>query len=47
MIRPEVANVDQAVVLFAMADPMPNLNLLDRFLVMMERQGVQKTGDLF
>ena len=41
LIRPEVANVDQAVVLFAMADPMPNLNLLDRFLVMMERQGVE------
>lgn len=40
LIRPEVANVDQAVVIFAMADPMPNLNLLDRFLVMMERQGV-------
>ena len=41
LIRPEVANVDQAVVLFAMADPMPNLNLLDRFLVMMERHGVE------
>ena len=27
--------------LFAMADPMPNLHLLDRFLVMMERQGVE------
>lgn len=40
LIRPEVANVDQALVLFAMADPMPNLNLLDRFLVMMGDQGV-------
>lgn len=40
LIRPEVANVDQALVIFAMADPMPNLNLLDRFLVMMEQQGV-------
>ena len=41
LIRPEVANVDQALILFAMADPLPNLNLLDRFLVMMEMQGVE------
>lgn len=41
LIRPEVANVDQALVLFAMADPMPNLNLLDRFLVMMGMQGIE------
>lgn len=40
LIRPAVANVDQAVVLFALADPEPNLNLLDRFLVMMARAGV-------
>lgn len=37
IIRPSVANVDQAMIVFAMADPMPNLNLLDRFLVMMEK----------
>lgn len=37
LIRPAVANVDQAVVVFALTDPKPNLNLLDRFLVMMER----------
>ncbi|MCR5691445.1 MAG: ribosome small subunit-dependent GTPase A [Eubacterium sp.] len=41
LIRPAVANVDQAMVIFAMAEPMPNLNLLDRFLVMMEWQGVE------
>ncbi len=40
LIRPAVANVDQALVVFAMAEPMPNLNLLDRFLVMMEWQGI-------
>lgn len=40
LIRPEVANVDQALVLFAVRDPEPNLNLLDRFLVMMERAKV-------
>ena len=40
LIRPAVANVDQAVIVFALADPKPNYNLLDRFLVMMEQQGV-------
>lgn len=40
LIRPAVANVDQAVVVFAVSDPAPNLNLLDRFLVMMARQGI-------
>ena len=40
LIRPEVANVDQALILFAAAEPDPNLNLLDRFLVMMERAEV-------
>ena len=40
LIRPAVSNVDQAVVVFAITEPMPNLNLLDRFLVMMERQKV-------
>lgn len=40
LIRPAVSNVDQAVVVFAITEPMPNLNLLDRFLVMMERQEI-------
>ncbi|NLL72208.1 MAG: ribosome small subunit-dependent GTPase A [Clostridiales bacterium] len=40
LIRPAVANVDQALVIFAAAEPEPNLNLLDRFLVMMQRQNV-------
>lgn len=40
LLRPAVSNVDQAVVVFAVTEPMPNLNLLDRFLVMMERQEI-------
>lgn len=40
LIRPAVANIDQALVIFAIADPVPNYNLLDRFLVMMERQNI-------
>lgn len=40
LIRPAVANVDQAVVIFAAAKPNPNFNLLDRFLIMMEYQHI-------
>lgn len=40
LVRPSVANVDQALVLFSITHPEPNLNLLDRFLVMMEVQEV-------
>lgn len=40
LIRPAVANVDQALVIFALASPKPNFNLLDRFLVMMEKQRI-------
>lgn len=40
LIRPVVANIDQVLILFAAAQPKPNLNLLDRFLVSMEKQNV-------
>lgn len=35
LIRPAVANIDQALVFFAAATPEPNLGLLDRFLLYM------------
>lgn len=38
LIRPAVANIDQALVVFAVVKPEPNFNLLDRFLIMMEQQ---------
>lgn len=41
LIRPAVANIDQALIIFAIRKPDPNLNLLDRFLIMMEQQGLQ------
>ncbi len=41
LIRPAVANVDQAVIIFALSNPEPNYNLLDRFLIMMDRQDVK------
>lgn len=46
LIRPAVANVDRAMVIFAAASPNPSLPLLDRFLWMMEREGVE-TGIVF
>lgn len=41
LIRPAVSNVDQAMIVFAVKQPDPNLNLLDRFLVMMECQNIE------
>ena len=38
LIRPAVANIDQALVVFAVTKPRPHFNLLDRFLVMMEQK---------
>lgn len=40
LIRPAVANVDQAMMIFAFDSPKPNFNLLDRFLVSMEQKGI-------
>lgn len=40
LIRPAVANIDQAFVVFAAAKPNPHFNLLDRFLVMMEQKKI-------
>ena len=43
LIRPAVANVDQAFVIFAMENPKPNFMLLDRFLIMMLAQDIPVT----
>ncbi len=40
LYRPPVANVDQAVILFAIVKPDPNYNLLDRFLIMMRQVNI-------
>ena len=40
LIRPASANVDQALVVFAVTKPAPHFYLLDRFLVMMEIQEI-------
>lgn len=41
LIRPAVANIDQALVVFASLSPEPNFNLLSRFLVMMDYNHVE------
>lgn len=40
LIRPAVANIDQALVVFAVTRPSPHFSLLDRFLVMMESKHI-------
>lgn len=41
LIRPAVANIDQAMIIFALRKPDVNLNLLDRFLIQMEQQDLK------
>ncbi len=41
LIRPAVANIDQAIIIFAITDPSPNLGLLDRFLILMQKQEIK------
>lgn len=40
LIRPAVSNINQAFIVFAVKKPKPNYNLLDRFLMMMEKYGI-------
>jgi len=43
LFRPAVANVDQAVVVFALKSPDPHLNLLDKILLLGEYAGLDLT----
>lgn len=38
--RPPIANVTQAILVFSIKDPDPNLSLIDRFLVLAQRQNL-------
>lgn len=40
LLRPTVSNVDQALVIFACKSPDINYNLLDRFLIRMQMEGI-------
>lgn len=41
LVRPAVANVDQALMVFSVTDPVPNFQLLDKMLAIMGSQRVQ------
>lgn len=41
LVRPPVANVDQIMIVFACKDPIPNLRLLDKFLIQNEHHQIQ------
>lgn len=43
LIRPSVANIDQVVIVFSVKNPAPNINLLDRFIVMIEKENIPIT----
>ncbi len=38
LIRPNVANVDQALLVFSITKPYPSYNMLDRFLLVLARK---------
>lgn len=40
MVRPPVANVDQAIIVISANHPKPNLDLLDRLLILVEEQAI-------
>lgn len=40
LIRPSAANIDQAMIIFAIVKPDPNYNLLDKFLISMQQQNI-------
>ncbi|KXZ39606.1 ribosome biogenesis GTPase [Alkalithermobacter thermoalcaliphilus JW-YL-7 = DSM 7308] len=40
LIRPPIANVSKAVIVFSVTDPKPNFSLLDRFIVLSEKEGL-------
>ncbi|HVJ50556.1 ribosome small subunit-dependent GTPase A [Desulfitobacterium sp.] len=41
LVRPTIANVDQAFLVFALVSPRPDLNLLDRLLIQVSEVGVK------
>ena len=41
LIRPPISNVDKALIVFAVKNPTPHLSLLDRFIVLAERENLE------
>lgn len=40
LIRPRAANIDQTIIVFAAASPSLNIDLLDRFIILVEKQNL-------
>lgn len=40
LVRPPIANVNKAIIVFAIKNPNPNLSLLDRFIALAERESL-------
>lgn len=41
LIRPPIANVTKVLLIFGIKDPAPNRSLIDRFIVLAEKEGLQ------
>lgn len=41
LVRPPIANVDKALIVFSITNPKPNLSLLDRFIVLAEKENLE------
>lgn len=41
LIRPPIANVEKALIVFSVKNPAPHLSLLDRFIVLAERENLE------
>lgn len=41
LVRPPISNVDKALIVFSIKNPSPNLSLLDRFIVLAEKENLE------
>ena len=41
LVRPPISNVEKALIVFAVKNPTPHLSLLDRFIVLAERENLE------
>lgn len=41
LVRPPIANVDKSLIVFSITNPKPNLSLLDRFIVLAEKENLE------
>lgn len=40
LVRPPIANIDKAIIIFSLVEPSPNLLLLDKFIIASEKEGL-------